>query len=96
MFTYLDDGRRVPFDPSRVRQQIPCCLLCGGPTAGVGVFLPYTATMQAAVLRLRQHPVRERSSMTLAYGLCYWHAADPDYDRVEAVILAAAERVRVQ
>jgi hypothetical protein len=48
------------------------------------------------VLRLRRHAVRGRSDACLAYGLCRKHARQDVAERVEAAIVAAAERVVVQ
>ena len=96
MFTYEPDGARVAFDPQRTRQQLAGCVLCGGPIAAVGVFRPIDEVMRRAVITLRQHPVRAGSDGGMAYGLCAQHAVDPDTDRVERVILAAAERITVQ
>ena len=73
------------------------CCLCGQRTSVVGVFLPTTDDMKAAVRRVRREPRRRRrvlsdSNLALPYGLCLVHAADPRViGQVEAAIRAAAE-----
>jgi len=95
---YADDGSRVPFDPLRVSRHLTGCILCGAPVAVVGIFVPQTDRMRRAVLLMREHPVREGSTMATAYGLCRRHAANLDLamERVEQAILAAAAKVVVQ
>jgi hypothetical protein len=91
-------GTNQPFDPARVSEQLASCILCFAPVAIVGIFIPQTPDMQAAVLRLRQHPLSEGRSTGIAYGLCRRHAADFDRstEGVEAAIVAAADRVVMQ
>ena len=97
MFTYADDGRREPVDPSRMGPHMAGCLLCGPRATTVGIFIPTTDAMLAVVLRLRQHPVRARSTACIAYGLCQGHVGGADVtDRVERTLIAAAEKVVVQ
>jgi hypothetical protein len=63
----------------------------------IGVFVPSTDEMQAAVLRLRMAPVPARMSCALSYGLCADHAHDWNLAaRVEQAIREAAAQVRVQ
>ncbi len=92
-----EDGGRVPFDPTRMGRHLAGCLLCGRRIAAVGVFLPKTDAMRAAILRLREHPVPARSTSAISYGLCRHHLAQPDVTkRVEKAIEAAAAKVVVQ
>ncbi len=95
---HYPNGQRERFDPDAVRRQLAGCYLCGAPIVLVGMFCPTTASLQAAVLKLRQHPVLARSTPAMTYGLCKAHARDPEavFDRVEAGILKAAERVVTQ
>jgi hypothetical protein len=95
--SFARDGSSVPFDPAEVAVDLAGCMLCGGPIAVVGVFHPQTAEMQTAVLRLRTHVIAPGLTPALAYGLCRHDAEDPEApDRVEAAILAAAQRVTAQ
>ena len=97
IFAYADDGRREPFDPLTMGAHLAGCILCGRRVKAVGIFIPTNNTMRAAVLRLRRHPARERSTACIAYGLCTRCAKHADVtDRVEAALSAAADRVAVQ
>lgn len=95
--SYNATGQRVPFDPAQKQADLAGCLLCGRrPIALLGLAMPNTPEAAAIFLRLRQHPLPARSTPGLAYGLCATHADDPDFDRIDATIWAAAARVRVQ
>ena len=103
-FIYRADGERERFTPTRARQRLAGCLLCGSPIVCVGVFEPYDDTTRNAVLRLRQKPLRPSSSPALFYGLCAEHAAelttgDSERGRLAArvvdIIVALAARVRL-
>jgi hypothetical protein len=98
VYTYSATGDRVPFDPLTTGAQLAGCVLCGRrPIKAVGLFVPDTDAMRAAVLRLRQYPTRARSSSAIAYGLCARHFDEPGVtDRVEAALVAGADRVVVQ
>lgn len=92
-----ENGERVPLDPLRISRRIPGCILCGHRIAAVRIFLPQTDAMRAVVTRLREHPVRVRSSSGIAYGLCGRHLAQSDVtDRVESALVTAAAKVTVQ
>ena len=96
-FVYDDaTGERRPFSPERAARELAGCIICGGPVGVVGVFQPESDEMLTSILRLRTQPLRECSTPGLVYGLCRWHAADPDLDRIEAVILRCAATVKVQ
>lgn len=95
-FTYTNDGARIPFEPARMRDQLAGCCLCGAPVAMVGVFRPVDDRMRQAVLTLRRHPIPAGCDISTTYGLCALHASDPDFDRIERMILAAAAKVTVQ
>ncbi len=98
MFTYAEDGTRVPFDPLTTGAHLAGCILCGRRTFTVGIFAPTTDDMRLAVAKLRRHPQRERSMSGIAYGLCRRHTRDLDASllQVERVIRAAAQKVTVQ
>ena len=97
MRTFANDGSRVPFDPAQLGASLGGCLLCGARVVVVGVFVPQTSEMHAAVLCLREHRLTPGVIPSLAYGLCRQHALDERApDQVEAAILTAAARVVVQ
>jgi hypothetical protein len=97
MMTYGADGVREPFDPLTTGAHLAGCILCGRRIAVVAVFVPTTNAMRAIVTRLREHPVPPRSSACVAYGLCTRCLKHADVaDRVEAALVAAAEKVVVQ
>ena len=96
-FNYDDAGTRIPFDPMKMRDRIAGCILCGRRVAAIGVFIPDTDDMRAAVLRLRTHVVPTRTTSAVTYGLCKRHAdLDGVTDRVEAAIMNASQSVCVQ
>jgi hypothetical protein len=92
IWTYTDDGRREPFDPTRLR--FLGCVLCGDPqVTTVGMFRPATDEMRLAVLLVRHRPPAEGMEGGLAYGVCSDCADDPDVcERVERAIFAASKR----
>ena len=95
-FTYAG-SERVAFAPETVAAQMAGCVLCGDPSAFVGVFVPTTDVMRAVILRLRTHAIPERSTPAIAYGLCRRCGAYEDApDRVEDALRAAAARVVAQ
>lgn len=96
IFSYATDGRREPFDPTRMGQHLDGCVLCGRRIAMVGIFVPATDAMRAAVLTLRRHAIRPNSTACVSYGLCHRHARQDVTGRVEAALVAAAGRVVVQ
>ena len=97
MKTFASDGSRVPFDPAKLGSSLGGCLLCGAPVVVVGVFVPHTSEMRAAVLCLREHRLIPGVVPTIAYGLCRHHALDERAPvRVETAILTAAARVVFQ
>jgi hypothetical protein len=98
MTIYNADGERIPFDPLTMGAHLGGCLFCRRPITVVGVFIPDSEPLKNAVLRLRTHPVPERTTSAFSYGLCERHIANPEQiaDLVEAWILDAASRVRPQ
>lgn len=87
----IDD--RELFNPNAFRH-LPC-IVCYGRSACVGVFYPSTDEARAAVLLLRQGPLRPDREPALGYGLCAEHQQLP-VEQIEDVILGLARRVRVQ
>jgi hypothetical protein len=98
IFSYIEDGGRTPFDPLTMGAHLAGCILCARRhIATVGIFVPTTDAMRAVVLRLRRHPQRAQSTACIAYALCARCMKHADAtDRVEAALVAAAERVVVQ
>lgn len=95
IFTYAEDGDRVPFNPLAMR--FAGCLLCGGRARAVAIFVPTTEAMHAVVLRLRQHAQPAHGTACLAYGLCARCSERADlFARVERALEAAAAKVVVQ
>ena len=92
MIAYHADTRQ-PFDPTALRDLL--CMVCGASIVCVGVFCPSTDDERAAVLTLRTHALPTDREPALAYGLCAQHMRWP-VAQLEAVIFAAARRVRVQ
>jgi hypothetical protein len=98
MFTYAEDGTRIPFDPLVTGAHLAGCILCGRRIYTVGIFAPITGEMRTAVAKLRRHATPTQSQQGVAYGLCRRHSRNLDASllRVELVILAAARKVTVQ
>jgi hypothetical protein len=97
IFAYIEDGGRTPFDPLTMGAHLKGCILCGRRVNAVGLFLPLTDDMRAVVMRLRRHPQRAQSTACIAYALCARCVDLADVTtRVEAALVAAAERVTVQ
>lgn len=97
VFTYADDGARIPFCPLAAGAHFTGCLLCSRRVQTVGIFIPQSPEMLSVVLRLRRHGTRTQSTPALVYGLCAACSEQADvFERVERVIEAAAERVVVQ
>jgi len=90
------NGQREPFDPRAVADNITRCLFCHRPIVVVGIFCPTTPEGVSAVVRLRKQALRPYSDPGIAYGLCRKHARKPNTTKIEAAILAEADRVVVQ
>jgi len=75
------------------------CLLCGGPVATIGVFVPNGSDPELATALGRLRNDSRKTAMVL-YALCDVHATDPDRDRisseVEDRIVALADKVTLQ
>jgi len=85
-------------DPNTLDDSLSGCILCGRtPIVSVGYFIPVNGATYAAVVRLRDHPLRDGCTPTLGYGLCRKHARNVERSaaQVEARILAAAEQAVV-
>lgn len=95
IFQYLG-GEREAFDPRVAADRLASCILCHRPVVVVGVFNPHADEGRAAVLRLRNHAIRAFSDPAIGYGLCRKHGIRPNTSRIEAAIVALAERVTVQ
>ena len=91
-------GARAVMTPAEIADTLDGCILCHRrPVVSVGYFIPVNDQMYAAVVCLRQNPLKPNSTPALAYGLCRKHARNIERSaaRVEARILAGAETTAV-
>jgi hypothetical protein len=94
IYTYAP-GRtdRVPFDPDLL--VFDGCAVCGDRRIKrVGIFVPSSPELRAAVMIVRRHPLRVGSEPGLAYGLCRSHGRDMSHpDRRKAAMAAIEDRI---
>jgi hypothetical protein len=81
-------------DPAAIANTLSGCIICHRrPVVAVRYFIPVTDEMYAAVVRLRQVPLKQNSTPALAYGLCKKHVRNIEKSaaRAEARIYAVAK-----